>query len=139
MLLLDTNVISELLRERPHDHVRMFFAENPTTAIWTCSIVVAELFFGVDLMPAGRKQRMLSQAIEDMVQEDFRQQILPFNLEAARNYGKIRAHRQRMGKPISETDAQIAAIALAHSAQLVTRNVKDFAHCGVPLVNPWDE
>jgi predicted nucleic acid-binding protein len=139
MFLLDTNVISELMRERPHHHVQKFFAENPATVIWTCSIVVAELLFGVELMPSGRRQRMLSQAIEDMIQEDFRQQILPFNLEAARSYGKIRALRQRMGRPISETDAQIAAIALAHSARLATRNISDFEHCGVTLINPWDK
>ena len=95
MFLLDTNVFSQLMRERPHHHVQKFFAENPATVIWTCSIVVAELLFGVELMPSGRRQRMLSQAIEDMIQEDFRQQILLFNLEAARSYGKANARTGR--------------------------------------------
>ena len=90
-------------------------------------------------MPAGRKQQALREAVEDMVLDDFYGRIFPFNLPAARQYAQILATRQKIGRPIREMDAQIAAIACVHSATLVTRDVSDFAGCNLTVVNPWEK
>ena len=138
MILLDTNVISEAMRERPNPAVRAWLKAQPRAEIWTASVVIAELLSGIESMPAGRKQTLLRETIEDMIAEDFRGQILTFNLPAARHYGQILASRRVAGRPIREMDAQIAAIARAHGAALATRNVRDFAGCNVAVVNPWE-
>ena len=89
-------------------------------------------------MPTGRKQKALREAVEEMLVEDFRGQILTFNVPAARQYAQTLSSRQRAGRPIREMDAQIAAIARAHGATLATRDVNDFVGCGLNLINPWD-
>jgi predicted nucleic acid-binding protein len=137
MILLDTNVISEMMRERPEPAVSAWLDKQPEEELWTASVVLAELLSGIDLMPAGRKQRVLRNAVEGMIAEDFRGRILNFDLPAARYYGQILSFRQGMGRRIREMDAQIAAIAKVHGAELATRNIPDFEHCGVSLVNPW--
>jgi hypothetical protein len=138
MILLDTNVISETLRERPDPVVSAWLDEHPEEELWTTSVVVAELLSGIELMPSGRKQKALREAVEKMIVEDFRGQILTFNLPAARQYAQVLAARQKIGRPIRELDAQIAAIANVHGATLATRDVNDFAGCNLAVVNPWD-
>lgn len=138
MILLDTNVISELLRDKPDPGVLTWLRAFPRSEFWTTSIVIAELLSGIELMPAGRRLATLRQAIEEMIVEDFRGQILTFNLPAARHYAQILAARRRLGRPIREMDAQIAAIARVHGATLATRNEMDFAACDLAVVNPWD-
>ena len=138
MILLDTNVISETLRERPDPVVSAWLDEHPEEELWTTSVVIAELLSGIELMPSGRKQKALRQAVENMIVEDFRGQILTFNLPAARQYANILASRKKIGRPIRELDAQIAAIANVHGATLATRDVSDFAGCNLAVVNPWD-
>jgi len=98
---------------------------------------VAELLSGIDFMPNGGKQQALRDAVEGMIAEDFRGQILSFDLNAACYYGQILANSRRTGRPIAEMDAEIAAIAAVHGATLATRNTCDFKHCGIALVNPW--
>ena len=137
MILLDTNVISEMMRSRPEPMVSAWLDRQPEEELWTASVVLAELLAGIELMPSGRKQRTLREAVEGMIAEDFRGQILNFDLQAARQYGRILAIRRKMGHPIREFDAQIAAIASAHGAVLATRNVHDFLSCGLTVVNPW--
>ncbi len=100
-----------------------------TSELWTTSVVIAELLAGIESLPSGRKQKALREAVEEMLAEDFRGQILTFNLSAARPFAHIVAARQKMGRPIREMDAQIAAIARVHGATLVTRDVNDFAAC----------
>src|ERR1039457_7123477 len=100
MILLDTNVVSETMRERPDQRVRAWLRALPRTDVWTASVVIAELLSGIELMPSGRKQRALREAVEDMITEDFRGQILTFNLPAARQYALILASRQQIGRPI---------------------------------------
>jgi hypothetical protein len=138
MILLDTNVISEYLRERPDAVVSAWLDSHPEEDLWTTSVVLAELLSGVEMMPSGRKQKGLRDAIEKMISEDFRGQILTFNLPAARQYAQILAARRKIGRPIREMDAQIAAIANVHGATLATRDVDDFAGCNLAVVNPWD-
>jgi hypothetical protein len=137
MILLDTNVISEMMRPKPAPVVSAWLDQNPEEDLWTASVVLAELLSGIDLMPVGRKQSALRESIESMITEDFRGQILKFDLPAARHYGRILALRQKMGRPIREMDALIAATALANGATLATHNISDFENCGVQLVNPW--
>ena len=138
MFLLDTNVISETMREKADPAVRSWYREQSRSELWTTSVTVAELLFGIESLPAGRKQQALREAVEEMLAEDFRGQILTFNLSAARSYARIVAGRQKMGRPIREMDAQIAAIAHANGATLVTRDVNDFAACEISVVNPWE-
>jgi len=137
MILLDTNVISEMMRPKPAPVVSKWLDQNPEEDLWTASVVLAELLSGIDLMPVGRKQSALRESIESMITEDFRGQILKFDLPAARHYGRILALRQKMGHPIREMDALIAATALANGATLATRNTSDFENCGVQLIDPW--
>jgi hypothetical protein len=137
MILLDTNVISEMMRPRTDPVVAAWFRKQPADEIWTSSVVIAELLSGIDLMPAGRKQKALREDVERMIKEDFRGRILVFDLDAARQYGQILSARQRIGRPINEMDAEIAAVAKAHSADLATRNRSDFLACGLTLIDPW--
>jgi predicted nucleic acid-binding protein len=139
MILLDTNVISETMRERPDPTVRAWLRQYPRAEVWTASVVIAELLAGIETMPAGREQQALRDAVEDMVLDDFYGQILPFNLPAARQYALILAERQRMGRPIREMDAQIAAVARVRGTVLVTRDINDFAGCNLTVVNPWEK
>lgn len=138
MILADTNVLSEVLLLSPNPCVARWMSDIPRRQIWTCTIVVAELLTGIELMAPGRKQTELALAVGEMVERDFAGQILSFDLRAARQYAVIRAARQKMGRPIKELDAQIAAIAAFHGATLATRNVRDFEDCQVKLINPWE-
>jgi predicted nucleic acid-binding protein len=137
MILLDTNVISEMMRVRPEPSVSTWLDKYPKEELWTASIVLAELLSGIDLMPTGRKQKVLREAVEAMIAEDFQGRILDFDLRSARHYGQILATRRDLGRPIREFDAQIAAIASVHGAILATRDVNDFAACGLTIINPW--
>jgi len=139
MILLDTNVISETMRERPDPDVREWLRQHPRANVWTTSVVIAELLAGIESMPSGHKQKTLREAVEDMIAEDFHGQMLTFNLPAARKYARIVASRRKIGRPIREMDAQIAAIACVHGATLVTRDVDDFAGCNLTVVNPWEK
>ncbi|HET9086242.1 MAG TPA: type II toxin-antitoxin system VapC family toxin [Acidobacteriaceae bacterium] len=139
MIVLDTNVLSELMRPNPSLRVLAWMRQLPRPQMAVTAITEAEIFYGVELLPQGkRKNQFLSEA-ESMFAEDFRGRTLPFDSEAARLYAKIASARRAKGKPISVPDAQIAAIVLAHNAVLATRNIMDFAGCGVQIVNPWKE
>jgi predicted nucleic acid-binding protein len=103
------------------------------------AITEAEIFYGIELLPAGKRKNHFLSMAEAMFAEDFRGRTLPFDSEAARLYAKIAAARRAKGKPISPADAQIAAIVRAHNATLATRNLADFETCGIHIVNPWKE
>jgi predicted nucleic acid-binding protein len=139
MILLDTNVISEMMRPRPDSRVAAWMQSLPRKEFWISSIVVAELLSGIDLMPSGRRQMGLREAFEAMLTEDFHGQILSFDLAAARYYGQILSTRQRIGRPINEMDAQIAATARVHGATVATRNLKNFRKCELSLIDPWSD
>jgi predicted nucleic acid-binding protein len=125
------------MRIRPEPVVSAWLDSQPEEELWTSSIVIAELLSGIDLMPVSPKQRALREAVEDMIAQDFGGRILKFDMNAARHYGEIFSHRQQIGRPIKQMDGLILATAKAHGATLATRNIPDFEHCGVPLVNPW--
>jgi len=136
--LLDTNVLSELMRERPDSGVLNWFAQNTRASMHINSITQAEILTGIALLPAGKRRMALAQAAEQMFEQDFAGQCLVFDTAAAKHYALIVAARVHQGQPISTEDAQIAAIALASGLSVVTRNTKDFENIDrLVLVNPW--
>ncbi|MHB8950252.1 MAG: PIN domain-containing protein [Rhodoferax sp.] len=136
--LLDTNVLSELMRDRPDARVLAWFAQNTQVTMSTSTVTQAEILTGIALLPAGRRRTALALAAEQMFEQDFAAHCLVFDAAAAKNYALIVASRTHQGQPISTEDAQIAAITLAAGLTLVTRNTKDFEHLdGLTLVNPW--
>jgi predicted nucleic acid-binding protein len=137
VIILDTNVVSELMKPAPAASVVRWAAAQPASGLYTTSITQAEILHGVMLLPAGRRRKTFESAAEAMFQEDFAGRVLPFGSDAARPYADIAAGRRRAGRPISHFDAQIAAIALCNGAAIATRNVADFEGCGVKIINPW--
>jgi toxin FitB len=136
-MVLDTNVVSELLRERPEPAVLDWFAARPTDGLYVAAVTQAEMLLGVRLLPAGKRRNALEQAVDRSFEKHFDGRVLPFDSHAALPYASIVASRRRAGRPIGQFDAQIAAIALIHGMKLVTRNVGDFEGCGLGLTNPW--
>ena len=137
VILLDTNVLSELMRPKPADAVVAWVAATPATSQYTTSITQGEILHGILLLPPGRRRTSLLTAALAMFAEDFAGRVLAFGGEAAMPYARIAAERRRLGRPISHFDAQIAAIAQLHGASVATRNIADFDACGVKVINPW--
>ena len=138
MIILDTNVLSELMRPKPSPRVSGWVAKQPATELFTTSITEAEIFFGIELLTQGKRREGLLRAAEEMFAEDLGGRIFGFESDAARLFSTIAAHRRALGRPMSHADAQIAAITKLRQAKLATRNVADFDDCGIDLVNPWD-
>ena len=139
MILLDTNVLSELMRPRPGPGVEHWMAAQPDSSLFISAITEAELRYGVALLPPGKRRAGLASMVAAMLAEDFAGRILPFDSAAATAFAEIAAARRRAGHPITQADAQIAAIAASRGAALATRNVPDFDGCGIAVVNPWTE
>lgn len=135
--LLDTNVLSELLRAAPAPAVLAWFAAQPAQSLFVSTVTQAEMMLGARLLPAGKRRAALEAAVQAMFDEDFAGRILPFGSAAVPAYADIVSNRRNAGRPISQFDAQIAAIAQQHGARLATRNLADFEGCGLALVNPW--
>lgn len=138
MIVLDTNVVSELMRTAPEPGVASWVDRFPAAEVLVTAVTAAELMYGVARLPDGHRKRELHTRVEELLTEDFQDQILPFDAPAATHYAEIVASRERAGRPISMADAQIAAICRNWSAGLATRNVDDFVDTGVDAVNPWD-
>ena len=137
MILLDTNVVSELMKPDPAEAVTRWIGGASAASLYTTSITQAEIFHGILLLPAGRRRRAIEAAATTMFLEDFPGRVLPFDENAATPYAQIATQRRRAGHPISHFDAQIAAIARSNGAILATRNVSDFDGCAVEIINPW--
>jgi len=137
MIVLDTNVISELLRPKPDGAVESWLADLPPASVFTTAITEAEILYGVHLLPDGKRKNELLAAIGPIFAEDFAGRVLPFDEDAADAYAKLAVARRQAGRPISQLDAQIAAIAASRGAAIATRNVSDFADIGVAVINPW--
>jgi predicted nucleic acid-binding protein len=138
VIVLDTNVLSELMRSQPAAAVFAWVGAQPRAALYTTSVSKAEILYGIAALPEGQRHAALAMAAEAMFADDFAGRVLPFDEEAAVYYAEIVAARRREGRPIEAFDAQIAATARAASAKLATRDVGDFAGCGLTLVNPWE-
>jgi toxin FitB len=137
VIVLDTNVLSELLRAEPDPAVIDWTASQPLETLFTTTVTQAEMLYGVGLLPNGQRRRRLETAVAALFAEDFNGRVLPFDGVAATAYAVIAAERQRMGHPISQFDAQIAAITQSRGGRLATRNVVDFENCGLDTLNPW--
>jgi hypothetical protein len=137
VIILDTNVLSEVLKPSPAAVVLEWLATQPARELFTTAITQAEILYGIELLPKGKRRGGLEAAINAMFDEDFGGRILPFDSEAARVFPQIAAARRSLGRPIAQLDAQIAAVARSRGAAIATRNAGDFQHCGVPLVDPW--
>ena len=137
MILLDTNVISELMRPQPHAVALAWIARQERRRIYTTSVTKAEIYYGVAILPSGRRRTSLFLDAQKMFAEDFEGRVLPFDGDAATYFGNIAAERRRRGMALDVPDLQIAAIASAHNAAVATRNVDDFDACGIEIINPW--
>ena len=139
MIVLDTNVVSELMRLKPAAAVLDWVDRQPAAEVYLTAITVAELLYGVARLPDGKRKTDLAERIEALLSEDFEHRIAPFDETAAAHYADIVVHRERVGRPISTADAQIAATCRSHGAVVATRNVDDFTDTAVEILNPWDE
>ena len=138
MILLDTNVVSELMRPLPAPKVLEWLDGQPAADIWISAVTVGEIRLGIALLPDGQRKERLAGLAEAMFQQDFSESCLSYDRLAAAEYAGIVATRTRLGRPISVEDAQIAAIARSAGLTLATRNTKDFSDIEkLPLVNPW--
>ena len=136
-VLLDTNVVSELLRPSPNSAVEGWVAGREAADLLFSAVGEAELRYGVELLPAGRRRDALASAVEAILREDFEDRVLPFDSRAAREYAEIAASRRTAGRPVAPADCQIAAIARSRDLTVATRNVRDFADMELELVDPW--
>ena len=136
MIILDTNVLSGLMRERPDTKVITWLDAQPRTSIWTTSVTVLEIRFGLQIMAMGKKKSLLTQAFQSLL-ESIGHQIAAFDDGAAVQAANLMASRQRKGRPVELRDMMIAGIVLAQHASLATRNVTHFEDLAVPVLNPW--
>jgi predicted nucleic acid-binding protein len=137
VIVLDTNVLSEEIRPSPSPRVLRWFKEQEPVNIFTTAITQAEMLYGLQSLPVGRRRSALQFAIEKTFDQEFAGRILPFDEDAARSFAKIVAARDALGRPISQFDGMIAAIARSRHAALATRNVADFQDCGLRIIDPW--
>ncbi len=136
MIVLDTNVASELMRPRPQSLVQEWTLRYPPLSLYATAVTFAEIRYGIERLPPGRNRDRLSAASTEVF-ASFSDKVLPFDQTAAEHYGDIVATRERAGRPIGVPDAQIAAICRAAGASLATRNRSDFEGTGIELVDPW--
>ena len=137
MIVLDTNVVSELMRDSPQQAVLAWFRAQPASSLFVTTVTEAEVLTGIAILPEGRRRRGLSEAAARVFAVLFTGRVLVFDSDAANIYAEIFAQRYAAGRPISQADCQIAAIARSHGAAVATRNVTDFESVEVELVNPW--
>ncbi|NQU65332.1 MAG: type II toxin-antitoxin system VapC family toxin [SAR324 cluster bacterium] len=137
MVLLDTNVISELMKIVGNQNVQSWMDGIPAHQLYISAISKAEIEYGVSILPDGQKKDQIWK-LANLVLELFGDRILPFNTDSTLSFAKIKSNRKKIGRPISYADAQIAAIALQHGFKLATRNTADFESIeGLELINPW--
>ncbi|PYQ16629.1 MAG: VapC toxin family PIN domain ribonuclease [Acidobacteria bacterium] len=137
MIVLDTNVLSEIMKPKPATKVIDWMAAQAAADLYTTSITQAEILHGLMLLPPSRRRSALEAAATSMFEDDFAGRILGFGSDVAQTYARIASDRRRAGRPISHFDAQIAAIARFMGAAIATRNTADFGGCGVAVVDPW--
>lgn len=137
MIILDTNVLSALMRKAPELAVVSWLDRQPAESIWITSITLFETRFGLALLPAGKRRQTLEAAFAQLLKDDLENRVLDFDSAAAAEAAAIAAARQKAGRPGDMRDTQIAGIALSRRASLATRNVRHFADLKVPIVDPW--
>ncbi len=137
-IILDTNVISELIQPMGSSIIREWLVSQKGVSLYTTSITQAEILYGIQILPQGQRRQKLLDGALIVFEHYLGERILAFDQKAAELYSQIAAYRKKLGRPISQFDAQIAAICRVHQATLATRNTRDFLDCGIDLVNPWE-
>ena len=138
MILLDTNVIAELMRPAITPAVAAYLQAQDPQLLFTASLCAAEIHHGIARLPTGPRREALARAFHHFLAEGLTGRVLVFDNACAEGYARVRVRREAAGLPISLPDAMIAGTALAHGATVASRNVGDFAGCGVAIANPWD-
>ncbi len=137
MMVLDTNVVSELMRAVPEPKVLAWVDRQNSEQLYLTSTIAAELLHGVARLPTGVRKRNMVKVVALFLEQDFVNRVLPFDLASAHHYAALLSTRQAVGRPIAALDAQIAAVCIQHGATLVTRNQKHFLDLGLELIDPW--
>ena len=137
MIILDTNVLSALMRQEPDPMVVRWLDRMPAESVWTTAVTVLEVRFGLELLAPGRRRKQLEDAFAQTLEEDFEGRVLPFDTAAAEAAGVLAARQRVAGRPVEVRDIQIAGIARSRKATLATRNVRHFAGLGIPIADPW--
>ena len=137
MVLLDTNVVSELMRDSPTPEVLAWMDNQPSRELFVTSITEAEIRTGIAFLPEGARRRGLVDTFERTLGDLFAHRVLPFDSGAARAYAEVAAARRTAGRPISQPDCQIAAIAIARGMSVATRNIRDFSDTDIQVIDPW--
>lgn len=139
MIVIDTNVVSEVLKPLADQRVAAWLRRQPINRVYITAITKAELLYGLALMADGKRKEALAGAIQIFLGERLKTPVLAFEGQDALPYARISARRRRSGRPVKELDGQIAAIAASRGFAVATRNVRDFEDCGIEIVNPWAE
>lgn len=139
MIILDTNVLSEVMKPAPSPQVVHWFGQYPALRLFTTAITQAEILYGLELLPKGKRRSALQSAVTAMFAEEFAGRVLAFDSDAALVFPQIACARRALGRPVTQFDTQIAAIAYARGAAVATRNTDDFDGCGITVLNPWGD
>jgi predicted nucleic acid-binding protein len=139
MILLDTNVVSEVMRQKPSENVLHWLNQQNSVSMFISSITIAEICYGLRVLPTGQRRRQLETRFEAFVAQGFSGRILDFDEAAARAYAEFMGICKEKGCPMSLPDGQIAAVAHVNRLALATRNIRDFVACGIELINPFDQ
>ncbi len=138
MILLDTNIVSEMMKKTPSLAVIGWVSQQESVALYTSTITIAEISYGIGALQKGRQRSLLEETFNKAISESFLNRVLFFDDAAAYLYGEIMSIRKHLGKPLSILDGQIAAIARVNNMALATRNMKDFVSCDLSLINPFE-
>ena len=139
MILLDTNVLSALMQQQPDAKVVAWLDQQPAEFIWISSVTLFEARYGLALLPSGRRKTLLHERFDQLLQDDLRNRVLPFDADAAAQAAELAAERKARGRPVDMRDTFIAGVALARRAVLATRNTRHFDDLRVTVVDPWVE
>jgi predicted nucleic acid-binding protein len=137
MIILDTNVLSAMVRPRPDKDVVAWLDKQARSSMWITSVTIFEIQFGLQILPVGKKRSLLTRAFESVLTDDIGGRVAPFDTTAAEHSAELMASRHKKGRPVELRDTMIAGIVLACHATLATRNVPHFEDLSVPVVNPW--
>jgi predicted nucleic acid-binding protein len=138
MIVLDTNIISEMMKSAPAPNVAAWIDQQLITQLYVTTITIAEIRYGLCVLPKGSRRDSLKKAFERVIEAAFQGRVLSFDEPAAHFYGEIMGVRKELGRPLSIPDGQIASVARAQDAALATRNTRDFKDCGLELINPFE-
>lgn len=138
MIVVDTNVVSEMMRAEPAPAVVSWLNDQEASSLFLTTITIGEIGYGLRILPQGKRRLLLEQGFERLLGEAFAGRVLAFDEEAARHYAEVMGRRKEMGRPLNILDGQIASIARANGCAVATHNVRDFVECGVDVINPFE-